>query len=293
MRYQLKKNGAKVNHLFLMGGLKLYGKNDKEIDSLIKTEWHCSKDIKKEFGILKCTVVSLQRAKKTRWEGIQLSNAEEIREAGVGGYKYLSVLELDKIMCDEMKRKMKEVYQKRITLLMKTHLNEKNLFLALNTWAITVIKYSATFLDWTKEETKELDRWTRKQLIAGRALHPKSNVMRIYINHRYGGRGLISVEEFCAAELRRIDFYLARSEEELLKVVARLEKLGKDKIEIKKDYNNRMEQEKMDQLRSMKQHGQLERDTDDKKSEKSWHWLRNENLKSETESLLSAAAEQT
>ena len=144
-------------------------------------------------------------------------------------------------------------------------------------------------MDWTKEETKELDRWTRKQLIAGRALHPKSNVMRIYIKRRYGGRGLISVEECCAAELRSIDFYLVNSEEELLK---RLEKLEKDKIEGKKDYNNRIEQEKMDQLRSMKLCGQFGRDTDNKKSGKSWHWLRNGNLKRETESLLSAAQEQ-
>ena len=180
-----------------------------------------------------CSIVA--KRKKTRWEGIQLPNGEKIGEAGVGGYKYLGVLELDKIMCDEMKRKVKEVYQKRITLLMKTHLNGKSLFLALKTWAITVIRYSAAFLDWTKEETKELDRWTRKQLNAGTALHPKSNVMKIYIKHRYGGRGLISVEECCAEELRSIDFYLANSEEELLKIVARLEKLRKDKIESKKE----------------------------------------------------------
>ena len=145
---------------------------------------------------------------------------------------------------------------------MKTHLNGKNLFLALNTWAISVIRYSAAFSDWTKEEAKELDPWIKKQLIAGRALHLKSNVIRIYIKCRYGGRGLISVEECCAAELRSIDFYLANSEEELLKVAASLEKLGKDKIESKKDYNNRIEQEKMDQLRSMKLHGQFGRDTD-------------------------------
>ena len=37
---------------------------------------------------------------------------------------------------------------------------------------------------------------------------------------------------------------------------------------------------------------QFERDTDDKKSEKSWNWLRNGNLKRETESLLSAAQKQ-
>ena len=48
----------------------------------------------------------------------------------------------------------------------------------------------------------------------------------------------------------------------------------------------------MDQLRKMKLHGQFERDTDDKKSGKSWHWVRNRNLKCETESLLSAAQEQ-
>ena len=53
-------------------------------------------------------------------------------------------------MCDEIKRKVKEVYQKRITLVKKTYLNGKNLFLALNTWDTSVIRYSAVFLDWTK-----------------------------------------------------------------------------------------------------------------------------------------------
>ena len=42
----------------------------------------------------------------------------------------------------------------------------------------------------------------------------------------------------------------------------------------------------------MKLHGQFGRDTDYKKSRKSWHWLRNGNLKQETESLLSQAQEQ-
>ena len=108
----------------------------------------------------------------------------------------------------------------------------------------------------------------------------------------YGGRGLISVEECCAMELRSIDFYLVNSEEKLLKVVARLEKSEKDRIEGKKDYNNRIEQQKMDQLRRMKLHGQFRRDTDDKKLGKLWHWLTNGNLKREAESLLSAPQEQ-
>ena len=197
-----------------------------------------------EFSILKCAIIS-QRGKKTRWGWIQLLYGEEIGEADVGGYKYLDVLELDKIMCDKMKRKVKEVYQKRRTLIMKTHVNRENVFLALNTRTISVIKYSAVFLDWTKGETKEHDRWTRKQLIIDRVLHPKSNMMRIFIKRRHGGRGLTSVEECCAAELRSIDFYLSNREEGLVKVVTRLEKLGKDKIESKSDYSSRIEWEKM------------------------------------------------
>ena len=39
----------------------------------------------------------------------------------------------------------------------------------------------------------------------------------------------------------------------------------------------------------MKLHGQFGRDTDDKKSEKLWYWVRNGSWKRETESLLSAA----
>ena len=77
------------------------------------------------------------------------------------------------------------------------------------------------------------------------------------------------MEECCAAELRSIDFYLVNKEEELLKLVARLEKLDEGKIDGKKDYNNRIEQERMDQLRRMKLNGQFGRDTDDKKSGKS------------------------
>ena len=86
MGYQLEKNGAKINHLFFVDDLKLYGKNDKEIDSLIKTMWQCSEDIKLEFVILKRAILSLEKGKKTSWEGIQLPNGEEIGEADFGGY---------------------------------------------------------------------------------------------------------------------------------------------------------------------------------------------------------------
>ena len=65
MGYQLEKNGTKVN-LFLMDDLKLYGKNDKEIESLIKTKGQCSEDIKMQFGILKCSAAKRKENKMGR-----------------------------------------------------------------------------------------------------------------------------------------------------------------------------------------------------------------------------------
>ena len=43
MGYQLEKNGVKVNHLFLMDKLKVYQKNDKEIDSWLKQSGSAAK----------------------------------------------------------------------------------------------------------------------------------------------------------------------------------------------------------------------------------------------------------
>ena len=63
--------------------------------------------------------------------------------------------------------------------------------------------------------------------------------------------------------------------------MTRLGKLRKDKIESENNYTNKIEQKKIDELRTMKLHGQREIETDDKKSEKSWHWLRNGSLKRE------------
>ena len=47
----------KLNHLLFMDDLKLFAKNEDQIDSLIQTT-HCfSTDIGMEFGIKKCGVL--------------------------------------------------------------------------------------------------------------------------------------------------------------------------------------------------------------------------------------------
>ena len=75
-----------MNHLLFMDDLKLFGKNEREIDSLVKTVQVISKDIGMEFGIKKCGVVIMKRGKLSKTDGIALPNGETIKEVEKSGY---------------------------------------------------------------------------------------------------------------------------------------------------------------------------------------------------------------
>ena len=52
--YDLEKEGPKINHLLYMDDLKLYAKNEDQIDALVQTVHICSADISMEFDVSKC-----------------------------------------------------------------------------------------------------------------------------------------------------------------------------------------------------------------------------------------------
>ena len=192
MGYKLGKTGPTINHLLFMDDIKLFAKNDNEIDSLVHTVRICSSDIGMEMGISKCALVTMKRGKHVKSLGIKLPRDEEIADADSRGYKYLGILELDSIMSGDMKAKVKETYPTRLKLLLKSKLNSPNLITAMNSWAVAVVRYSAGLIDWTKEEVRELDRVTRKLMFEHSALHPKSNVIRLYMKRKNGGRGILA-----------------------------------------------------------------------------------------------------
>ena len=51
-----QKGKSKLNHLLLMDDVKLYGSNQNEIDSLVRTVQIVTMDIGMEFGKDKCSV---------------------------------------------------------------------------------------------------------------------------------------------------------------------------------------------------------------------------------------------
>ena len=89
--------GEKINHLLFMDDLKLYGKSENEIKGLLSTIEVFSHDTGMEFGIRKCGMIIMNRAKVKSTDGIELPSGEKIREIEEGGYKYLVILEYHRV----------------------------------------------------------------------------------------------------------------------------------------------------------------------------------------------------
>ena len=84
---------------------------------------------------------------------------------------------------------------------------------------MAVFRYGAGILQWKESELKNVDRKSRKTMTMYGALHPKSYVDRLYIKRKEGGRGLMNVECCVREEENSLGFYVANSEENLIKGV--------------------------------------------------------------------------
>ena len=99
---------------------------------------------------------------------------------------------------------------------MKSKLNSGNLVRGVNTWAVSLLRYSAGFVSWRKNELQAIDRKTRKLFTIYGALHPKSDVDRLYIPRKEGGRGLISIEDCVELAIRGLEVYVHGNDERLI-----------------------------------------------------------------------------
>ena len=59
---------------------------------------------------------------------------------------------------------------------------------------MALFRYKAEIILWKESEMKDVGWKSRKTMTMYEALHPKSNVDRLYIKWKEGGRGLVRVE---------------------------------------------------------------------------------------------------
>ena len=198
-----------INHLLFIDDLKLYGKSENEIKGLVSTVEVFSQDISMEFYIKKCGVIVINTGKVKSTDGIELPSTEKIREIE-NRYKYLGILEYDRVKKQEMKDKFRNEYFRRAKLILKSKLNGRNKIMALNTWAVSILRYGAGILKWKKNELEEMDREIREFMTMNKELHPRSDVARLYVSRKNCGGGLIGCENSMKSEENDLGWYLKK-----------------------------------------------------------------------------------
>ena len=275
--YRLAKDMTPINHLLFMDDLKLYGANKDQLNSLIQVVRIFSQDIKMSFGLEKCAVLEMRRGRQVDSSGINLPDDQHIGEIGEEGYKYLGILQLDQNLNTKMKVKITSEYIRRVKKLCRSKLNGGNLIGGINTWAVGVVRYSAGMVDWTMEEMASMDRRTRKILAMNGCLHTRSNVARLYLPRKEGGRGLIGIEECVRKERKSLYGYLRESTEWMLQAAMKEKVIVEE--ENLQDYERRIKEEKVKSWKEKALHGEFVQQTTDVAGEESWRWLRNGFLK--------------
>ena len=191
------------------------------MERLVEIAHIYSKDVGMDFGLDKCGMLVIRKGVNVRSVGIELLDEEVIKELNEKGYKYLRILQGDTVMEKQMKENVKGEYFTRLKLLLKSKLYSGYLTKAINPWAVAVVRYSAGVVGWTVKELKGIDITTRKRMTLAGAFHMRRSVDWLYIKRGKGGRGLIGVEYCVRTEEGSLACYAKRSEEWLMKIVAK------------------------------------------------------------------------
>ena len=274
-----------------MDDLKLYSRSEKGLDSLVQTVCVFSEDVGMEFGIEKCAMLVMKKGKIVKSVGIELPNGKVIKSLQEGECcKYLGILEADKVLEEIMELNILKKYIRRLRKVLKSKLNGGNLVCGVNTWAVSPLRYSAAFVSYRKSELQAIDRKTRKLFTIYGALHSKSDVDRLYIPRKEGGRGLISIEDCVELAMKGLEVYVSRSEERLIQAARGDKIVGLEAASVLK---RSKKEKRLEDWEEKVLHAQYLRQTKEVRSDQCWFWLQNGDLKRDTESLIVAAQNQS
>ena len=90
---------------------------------------------------------------------IELPSSEKITEIEEDGYKYLGILEYERVKEQEMKDKFRNEHFRWGKLILKSKLNGRKKIMALKTWAVSISRYGAGYLSGIRMNYK---KWTER-----------------------------------------------------------------------------------------------------------------------------------
>ena len=94
-----------------MDDIKLFAKNEKELETQIHTVRIYSRDIGMKFALEKCAMFVMKSSKRQLTDGMELPNKDKIKTLAENEtYKYLGILEADTIEQAGMKENIQKEY---------------------------------------------------------------------------------------------------------------------------------------------------------------------------------------
>lgn len=207
----------------------------------------------------------------------------------------------------------KRQYPKKL----QTHHLSEQIVQAVNNFP--VISYSLYIIKWTSEELCRLDSKTRKLLACHGLLHPRADADRLNVPREEGGRGFTEIASLrTATNVGMAKYIKIKHEEKLLGLTYHHEKNMIENIladlptpkqientdennsdtkrvkQAKKNTKTKLEERRKNNWNEKKMHGQFlkEREKQHIGKELTWKWLKNGDLKGETEELIMSCQDQ-
>ena len=92
----------------------------------------------------------------------------------------------------------------------------RNLIKRINTWVISLVTCSGPFLNWTREELRNIDVRTRTLMPSHKVLHPRDDVSRLDGSRKKGGKGAVIIEDAVGGAIQRAKEYINKSKKRLI-----------------------------------------------------------------------------
>ena len=144
-------------------------------------------------------------------------------------YKFFGVEEADGIQ-KEVYNRLKEEINRRMNIITRTELNNKNLVKAINTKVIPVAAYPMNVCKFSQSELTELDKVIKRDLRKNNLLGQQASNERLYMKRKDAGRGLESLRNVYEETRLRVGCYMFVSDNKWIKEAW--------KQEIRKKYNS-------------------------------------------------------
>ncbi|XP_029655289.1 uncharacterized protein LOC115228998 [Octopus sinensis] len=171
-----------TNHLVLIDDIKLFDRSSNQLRSM----GECVNEFLGKIGL---ELNFSKSATNLQLYGDLVKVLEDHE-----GYKYLGITESPKsLILPETKIQIIEGVRKRAAMLCKTHLNARNLFHALNEYAISLLNYYVGIVEFEPQEYDDMDCMIRRVLRENHVYVLAANKERLYLPRAQFGRGLCGV----------------------------------------------------------------------------------------------------